>query len=166
MTGIPAADYPAVADTLTPAHREADPVTGALSYDCGVPPCFTEEVNAFTLHTEGSPGRAKAERPSRYSVTEKYRADRAAVWTARVGRTVAVKVVSPQERGMWDTDLLRKALAEHAGVSVGQVRPVRARNDVQVAPRVWEVAPAEEHREALGHLDALGLATDTTEGEQ
>ncbi|QDN54070.1 hypothetical protein [Streptomyces sp. S1D4-20] len=25
---------------------------------------------------------------------------------------------------------------------------------------------AEEHREALGHLDTLGLATDTTEGEQ
>ncbi|MGW2426387.1 hypothetical protein ACWC0C_45635 [Streptomyces sp. NPDC001709] len=110
---------------------------------------FTADIAERAVRIEGTPERTKAERPRRYSVTEKYRDDRAAVWTARLGRAVAVEVVSPQEHGMWDTDLLRKALAEHAGVSVDQVRPVRARNDVQVAPRVWEVVPAKEDGEQL-----------------
>lgn len=83
--------------------------------------------------------------PTRYTVTEKFQADQTAVWTARVGRSVAVKVVSPQENGMWDTDLLRKALAEHAGVEMEHVRPRRTPSDRQVAPRVWEVnAPQAE----------------------
>jgi hypothetical protein len=79
------------------------------------------------------------ERPDRYTVTEEYKADRTAVWTARVGRTVAVRVECPQERGMWDTDVLRRALAEHAGVDVDNIRPVRARSEITVAPHTWEV---------------------------
>ncbi|MCX4799627.1 hypothetical protein OG497_37870 [Streptomyces sp. NBC_01242] len=81
--------------------------------------------------------------PTRYTVTEKFQADQAAMWTARVGRSVAVKVVAPREHGMWDTDMLRKALAEHAGVSVENVRPRRTPSDRQVAPRVWEIVRPE-----------------------
>jgi hypothetical protein len=81
---------------------------------------------------------------TRYTVTERFDADQAAVWTARAGRRVAVTVIAPKEHGMWDTDLLRKALAEHAGVSVENVRPRRTPSDRQIAPRVWEVVLPEE----------------------
>jgi hypothetical protein len=81
---------------------------------------------------------------TRYTVTERFDADQAAVWTARAGRRVAATVVAPKEHGMWDTDLLRKALAEHAGVSAENVRPRRTPSDRQIAPRVWEVVLPEE----------------------
>ncbi|MET7363199.1 hypothetical protein ABZS76_32845 [Streptomyces sp. NPDC005562] len=89
---------------------------------------------------KAAPVAGTEERPSRYTVTETFRdTDNAAVWTARVGRTVAVTTVAPMDLGMWDTDLLRKALAQHAGVTMECVRPVRARSEIAVAPRVWEV---------------------------
>jgi hypothetical protein len=83
---------------------------------------------------------------ARYTVTEKFTPDQTAVtWTARTGRTIAVKVDAPQEHGMYDTDVLRRALAEHAGVDVKNVRPVRqGRRDYGISPRVWEVTPQEE----------------------
>lgn len=77
---------------------------------------------------------------SRYTVTEKFTTDQSTVtWIARVGRTIAVKVEAPQAHGMYDTDVLRRALAEHAGVDAANIRPVRARNEASIAPRVWEV---------------------------
>jgi hypothetical protein len=80
---------------------------------------------------------------TRYTVTEKHQADDSVLWTVREGRKVALKVEAPQERGMWDTGLLRKALAEHAGASEDQVSPVRGRKDTQVAAHVWEVRVPE-----------------------
>lgn len=92
---------------------------------------------------------AATDTTTRYTVTEKFKgADQAAEWTARTGRTVAVKIEAAREHGMWDTDLLRKALAEHAGVSVEDVRPRRTPSDRQVAPRVWEIVRPEAEEEA------------------
>ncbi|MEV7675042.1 hypothetical protein [Streptomyces sp. NPDC088752] len=94
-------------------------------------------VELFKL-AEAEPGGAPEEGPERYTVTEEFTAGQSVVWTARAGRVVAVRVTVPREFGMWDSDVLRAKLAEHAGVAVADVRAVREKSG-RVAPRVWEV---------------------------
>ncbi|MFF4777575.1 hypothetical protein ACFY05_32430 [Microtetraspora fusca] len=76
----------------------------------------------------------------RVTITEHWPKHPTVQWTARHAGRVIARVDCPQERGMWDSDVLRTALASHFDVAPDRVQWVRAKRDGgRIIPALAEV---------------------------
>ncbi|MFI1203536.1 hypothetical protein ACH4VR_29590 [Streptomyces sp. NPDC020883] len=138
-------------------QRTMDPTDDALSSafaTCARPPSphLYPLIRETLAHWNAKKPRSHGQRLKRYTVTEIYQPGNEILWTARIGHEVAVSLQCPQTNGTWEISPLRRALARHAEVAEDQIRPVRARADTGIAPRLWEVdTPAQDEPEQL-HL--------------